>query len=292
MIDAPSYARAMWTLYEPIHAMTYFAPEARAAFEQAGLRGFWRGYFAGRAAPLGSIGSAPVIALFNGFAPSMVQRALPAVWSMIEPAAALDARAVGAAAALRRLAADPATDAVVDRAAATLEDAVARLELPGRPLGAANADLPRRDDPYERLWQATATLREQRGDGHVAALVAAGLAGLPMIVLRGALDIGRDQLQPARGWTDDEWNAATEDLVAGGLLDRAGRVTEAGRQRITEVEQATDAAAAHAWAPFSPDEITLVALDLWPLAQASMAALPERTPIGLSAQWNPSTGPP
>lgn len=291
MTDARRYARGMWTLYEPIHAMTYFAPEGRAAFEEAGLRGFWRGYFAGRAAPLGPIGPAPVIAMFNGFAPSMVQRALPAVWSMIEPAAALDARAVGAAAALRRLAGDTGTDvATIERIVPTLEDAVARLELPGRPLGAANADLPRRDDPYERLWQATTTLREHRGDGHMAALVAAGLSGLRMIVLRGALDIGRDQLQPARGWTDDEWNAATDALVAAGLLDPAGQVTKSARQRIADVEQATDEAAAHAWAPFSPDEITLVASDLWPLAQASMAALPERTPIGLSAQWNPSTG--
>ena len=36
-------ARSMWILFEPIHAVTYFAPEARSAFEQAGLRGFWRG---------------------------------------------------------------------------------------------------------------------------------------------------------------------------------------------------------------------------------------------------------
>ena len=51
-------ARAMWTLYEPIHAITYFAAGARAEFEAAGLRGFWRGYFAGRAAPLGLVGGA------------------------------------------------------------------------------------------------------------------------------------------------------------------------------------------------------------------------------------------
>ena len=44
--------RSMWHLFEPIHAVTYFSPQARAAFEEAGLRGFWRGYFAGRAAPL------------------------------------------------------------------------------------------------------------------------------------------------------------------------------------------------------------------------------------------------
>jgi len=47
----------MWTLFEPVHAVTYFTAEARSAYEQAGLRGFWRGYFAGRAAPLGVAGA-------------------------------------------------------------------------------------------------------------------------------------------------------------------------------------------------------------------------------------------
>jgi len=57
MADAASTvaaSRSMWTLFEPIHAVIYFAPEARSAYERAGLRGFWRGYFASRAAPLGA----------------------------------------------------------------------------------------------------------------------------------------------------------------------------------------------------------------------------------------------
>ena len=52
MTDMTGPARRMWTLFEPVHAVTYFAPEALEAFKAAGLRGFWRGYFAGRAAPL------------------------------------------------------------------------------------------------------------------------------------------------------------------------------------------------------------------------------------------------
>ena len=60
----------MWTLFEPVHAVTYFAPQARSAFEEAGLRGFWRGYFAGRAAPLGRAGAAVVTASFYNFAPA------------------------------------------------------------------------------------------------------------------------------------------------------------------------------------------------------------------------------
>src|SRR6187431_949847 len=89
-------ARKLWGLFEPLHSVTYFAPQCRSAFEEAGLRGFWRGYFAGRSAPLGPVGPGPVIAAFYGFAPAMVTRALPDVWTRITPQAALDARRIGA----------------------------------------------------------------------------------------------------------------------------------------------------------------------------------------------------
>ena len=75
-------ARGLWTLYEPVHAVSYFAPQAADAFEGAGLRGFWRGYFAGRSAPLGPVGAAPVIALFSSFSPPMVERAVPSIWDL------------------------------------------------------------------------------------------------------------------------------------------------------------------------------------------------------------------
>ena len=51
MESADRLARRLWTIYDPVHAVTYFSPEARSAFTEAGLRGFWRGYFAGRSAP-------------------------------------------------------------------------------------------------------------------------------------------------------------------------------------------------------------------------------------------------
>src|SRR5688500_10113470 len=90
-----SVPRRMWAHFERVHAVTYLTAPGLAAFEEAGLRGFWRAYFAGRAAPLGPVGAEPVIAAFFGFAPSMVIRALPDVWSRISPAAALDARRAG-----------------------------------------------------------------------------------------------------------------------------------------------------------------------------------------------------
>ena len=83
----------MWTLFEPVHAVTYFAPEARSAFEEAGLRGFWRGYFAGRAAPLGPVERGDRRGAFFGFSPAMVARAIPAIWELVPPGEALRARA-------------------------------------------------------------------------------------------------------------------------------------------------------------------------------------------------------
>jgi hypothetical protein len=89
MDEAAGTARLMWTLFEPVHAVLYFTPEARSVFEQAGLRGFWRGYFAGRTAPLGMTSAAVAGASFFNFAPAMVARAIPGIWELITPAGAL-----------------------------------------------------------------------------------------------------------------------------------------------------------------------------------------------------------
>jgi hypothetical protein len=175
MDDAARVARRMWTLFEPVHVVSYFSPEARAAFVDAGLRGFWRGYFAGRAAPLGRAGAAPVTASFFTFAPPMVARALPGVWDLITPEDALAVRSAGAVAALRRLLGELAG---IGAAADLLVRAADGLDCSGRVLAAANAALPVTGggEPLARLWQAATLLREHRGDGHFAALVAAAPA--------------------------------------------------------------------------------------------------------------------
>ena len=280
-------ARAMWTLYEPIHAITYFAAEARAEFEQAGLRGFWRGYFAGRAAPLGAIDPAPVVGLFNSFAPSMVERALPAVWDLVSPADALAARSRGAAAVLA---------GVVDaREAARLADLLAPIVTAHKPaghaLGAANLALPEPHDPHARLWQACTSLREHRGDGHVAALVAVGATGADIVVLRCGLGWDRAVHQPARGWSDEDWLAATARLVRRELLDADGRATEAGRAVVAEAEEITNQAAAPPWEVLAPGEILEVARSLSLPAHACRELSPEVTPIGDLRLWDVENDP-
>ena len=101
-MSSPGTARRLWALAEPYHALTYFAAESRDAAEACGLRGFWRGYFAMRAAPLGPVGPAVVTAVFYNFAPAFVARAVPEVWDAAPPAVALEARLAGIDAAVRR----------------------------------------------------------------------------------------------------------------------------------------------------------------------------------------------
>src|SRR5689334_23928722 len=217
--DAASTARTMWTLFEPVHAVTYFTADSRSAYEQAGLRGLWRGYVAGRAAPLGAVNAAVVAASFFNFAPAFVGRAIPGVWELITPEEALRARLEGATAALRGLLAGQESEAAA--AADLLWRAVGELDFPGRMLSAANAALPVPQDALGRLWQAATVLREHRGDGHFAALAAADIDGCEAVALRCLMDLSRENMQPVRGWTDEAWDDALARLAARGWVDGA-----------------------------------------------------------------------
>ncbi len=84
-MTSPATARRLWALGEPFHALTYFADECRTAAEATGLRGFWRAYFAMRAAPLGPVGAEVVTATFYNFAPAFVARRVPEVWAAAAP---------------------------------------------------------------------------------------------------------------------------------------------------------------------------------------------------------------
>ncbi|MEA9984386.1 MULTISPECIES: SCO6745 family protein [Subtercola] len=299
--------RALWTLFEPVHALTYFSPQSRDSFAAAGLTRYWDGYFAGRAAPLGAISGAPVTAIFSGFAPALVERALPAVWSTLTPERALEARAEGAVATIRALAPD---ESIVARAAEALLPAALAVgaHAVGRPLAAANHALLAAlvtPDPYRVLWQCVTTLREHRGDGHVLALVTEDMAGLSTIVLRAGLDLDAPHMQRARGWTDDEWHAEQRSLVARGLLAPAASRTDAGTSPATaphaatplgeaalaRAEQLTNTLAVGPWQLFDDNALRAIAAALYPVAAACAPLFPYPNPIGMPHSWNPTTDP-
>jgi hypothetical protein len=278
-MDVTSPQRRMWSLFEPVHVVTYFAPAAAAAFQAAGLRGYWRGYFAGRAAPLGAVGAGPVVAAFFGFAPGMVARALPDVWSRISPADALVARADGARAALETV----LGDADLGEVAELLASAAQAAELPGRVLAGANADLPWPTEAVDRLWHAATILREHRGDGHVAALLTAGLDGCESLAWRVALHGGnlRAVFQQARGWTDPEWEAATGRLRDRGWVAADGTATEVGWAAFRDVEAVTDRLAAGPWQQLGGAATERCAELLEPLAVRIRPLIPKENPMPL-----------
>ncbi|MEO3772952.1 hypothetical protein [Micromonospora sp. B9E7] len=272
----------MWAYFEPVHAVTYLHPRARAAYEAVGLRGYWRGYFAGRAAPLGATEAAPVVAAFFNFAPPMVARALPAVWRLATPQEALRARLTGAVQALAELTYE-LPESHLAEAANLLERAASAVQTAGRVLGAANAALPVGEYPLARLWQAATTLREHRGDGHVAALVAAGLDPVETLAGRVALDGSPPQYLLGRGWSEEQWKAARERLTQRHWLTGDGAATEHARAEFQAVEDATDRAAAHPWQALGPDDTDRLRELLEPIARSSHTLLPEGSPLGLPA---------
>lgn len=272
-------ARDLWAIYEPFHVVTYFAPEARSAFEDVGYRGFWRGYFAGRSAPLGRTPAAVVTSLFGGFAPRTVERAIPAVWELAPPEAALEARLAGARDALGRLLAGRESE--VEKAADLLRSVAERAETGARALGAANAALPWPDDPLGVLWQAATTLREARGDGHLVAQLAVGLDGLSTMVLRTGIDLSREVLQESRGWTEDAWEAARAALVSRGLLSADGTATISGRAKLERAEELTDDLSFEPWEAAGDDVADRFRAVAGPLSDLVRPELPAVTPIGL-----------
>jgi hypothetical protein len=276
------YVRRLWTVAEPFHALTYFAPEAHQAFEGAGLRGFWRGYFAGRAAPLG-VTTAPVVtATFFGFHPDFVARAVPAIWEMVTPAAAIAARLAGITAAVDAHLDGSVGGPAVDEAVAALHDAVAATPVGGRALFAANTGLAWPEPRELALWHAATLLREHRGDGHVAALVDAGIAPCEAHVLRVADDgVPLETIQPYRGWSEQDWNDAAGRLRERGWLDERGHTTSTGRDVRGAVEERTDRSSAVLVDRL--DDVERVIAALRPLADRIRRAgvVPYPNPVGV-----------
>jgi hypothetical protein len=228
--------RTFWQAIEVIHDVVYFAPDAKQRYEAVGLKGYWMGYFASRSAALGTPTPEVVTALFHGFAPRMVHRALPDAWSMASRDDVLAARYDLARDALS--AGLATTD--VPRVAKELQAIIPTLDYAGKGLAAAHVSLPPPDDDLGRLWHAATVLREYRGDCHVALLTAAGLDGAAANALAVADGRAVPNQREMRGWTEDEWAEAYERLRRRAWTDEFATITDSGRAARAQIEDATD----------------------------------------------------
>ncbi|MGB0800488.1 MAG: SCO6745 family protein [Ilumatobacteraceae bacterium] len=277
MTESPS--RRLWKAAETVHAVTYFSEESIAAARELGYRGFWMGYFAFRAAPLGPVGPAAVEALFNNFHADRVARALPDAWEIAPPSVAIDRRRSAAAEALRRFGVEGPDEYLMQ----AMFGSVATIAPHGRAMFAANRQIAPTGDPVADLWQWCTTVREHRGDGHVAALAVLGIDGLEATVLLAAdLGIDFELFEQSRGWERRHIDAALSRLGQHGLVDEDGGLTESGRSLRQEIEDLTDRQAFGVLSRLGEaHELVLAHLEGAAEAIRSAGAIPYPNPIGL-----------
>lgn len=277
----------MWRLLEPIHALIYFVPEKREAFERAGLKGGWMAYFASRAAAMGPVPAEVVIATFYNFHPSMVRRAIPDAWRFSTPERALEARYEAADAALRRILGDAVSGSDVELAATLARRAAEAAGSAGRPLFAAHAGLTWPDDPHMQLWHAATLLREHRGDGHVALLVAYDIGPCESHVTLVAAGGSTAELQREyRGWSEEEWAAAVANLTDRGVVGADGSFTDAGRALRASIERRTDELALAPYEALGADDCARLEKAIEAIGESLAAATPIAypNPIGLTSR--------
>jgi hypothetical protein len=286
--------RRMWHQLEPVHAVFWYAPEVAA---EAAALGYdvttrWPSYFAWRLAPLGAPGARLAASSCYSFNPDMVARHVPAAWAVAAPEKVLAARMRAVDRMYRALAGDLIGSPGLAEAAALAREAAlaAGSGSAGRPLAAASADLPWPGEPHLVLWHAIAILREHRGDGHITALMTAGLDPCEALVSFAAIGAAPAGTFASRGWPAADWSAAQDRLAARGWVDADGHATAHGRDGRDEVEWHTDRLADAPWQALGPDRAQRLAELTGPLLGAAFESglLPGQSTLGIANVSPPS----
>ena len=241
-------ARKMHRTLEAYHGFIYFSPEADAAYKALGEQHSRTGYFASRAAPMGAVSADVVTATFFNFNPQLVDVAMADAWEVASPDAWVDARFRAADETLSRHLGDAISGPEMARTADLARAAADACWSAGRPLAAGLLGLDWPAPPHLALWHAISILREFRGDGHVAVLVAEGVTPLEALLLHaGTGEVPAEVLRTTRSWPEHDWEAALSSLQERGLVDQAGTLTEAGQDFREGIQVRTDQMAMTPW---------------------------------------------
>ena len=235
-IVAATSARRLRDALEPIATQGWWS---RAAGERLNAFGidFFPGYVWGRAAALGEPTAAVVAATFGVFEPTMIGAVHEAGVAAVPRVDILAARADGAAESIETVASADECAAIADPLLTGLDG----LDGLGRPLFSALRALERPATAAGRLWRAAELVREHRGDGHLAVLLAAGLGAAEANVLTEVwLGFGLGEYSGTRGFGPDALAGAAASLERRGWLE-GDRLTDTGREARVAIEASTDA---------------------------------------------------
>lgn len=237
-LDWSSPGRRLRDAIEPLATICFWSEPVYDEYAALGLD-FLQGYVYGRGCVLGDVEPSVAAAAFGVFEPGLVADLFRSGRQTCGVAEVRSAKERGAVTALRECLGDP--DDLADVVTA-LRRATDAADPTGRALHAGLTGLPWPEDLLGQLWHACSILREHRGDGHLAALVAAGLDGVQANQLT-ELWIGWDPLSytGSRAWSPEAMSAGTGSLEQRGWVVDGG-LTEAGRRVREELEETTDRA--------------------------------------------------
>lgn len=249
MIDESKAARQLGSVLEPVTGQVYFSPECHTNYVGLGFdpsRGEFNGvaapdgpaYFTSRGSVLGQVPGTVVAATFGVFNPEAVVPAVTYGWTKTDAATICRARTDGAIAQLERLLGpEPAG---VQRANELLARAIEPLRPEGRSLFAGQVALDLPPTTLGQVWRRGDTLREFRGDSHIASWIGAGVDATEIGLLTELYwGLPLRSYSRTRAWTDAQFDAATERLESRGLL-ADGAFTERGRELRESIEDETD----------------------------------------------------
>lgn len=233
-------ARTLYRSYEQAHAAIYFFEGAARRYSELGVTSRGGQYFGSRSAPLGKASKELVFSTFYSFSMRSIERAIPSTWEIADPKDLVQARFEAATELF-----NPAVDAIgttgIEKLITKLQKACTNLELGGRPLYAAHASL---DEPTEKgalLWHIITLLRENRGDGHISSLASEGISGLEANIIHIASGrIPKAFITNTRGFTDEDWTNALQNLRERGIVDQDEGLTQEGELLKGRVEETTD----------------------------------------------------
>jgi hypothetical protein len=238
-IEAPEMpatpARRLRDAIEPIATQGWWARAVHEPLAARGL-GFFEAYVWGRTASLGEPAASVVVSAFGVFEHRFLSSVYDRARAQVSRDDVLAARIEGATASLASILGDADVAPLGD----ALLDAVRGLDGAARPFFSGLRELPVPDDPYGRLFRGTEMVREHRGDGHLAACVAADLDGLAMNVLTELwTGYPPGEYSSTRGFTPTAIAASVQGLEERGWV-AGGRLTEAGLSARLAIEDATD----------------------------------------------------
>ncbi|MER7273044.1 MarR family transcriptional regulator [Dactylosporangium sp. NPDC000244] len=173
------------------------------------------------------------------------------------------------AAALRQMIGELAGSPGLVRVADLATRAAVSAPAEGRALYAGQRALDVPEEPVARLWHAVTLLREHRGDGHNAALVAHGIGGTESHVLFAiSLGMRPEEFDRIHHLPEAQLAAVVDGLSSRGLVDAAGGFTDVGRETRERIEALTDELAAPAYDVLSADELDELVAGLETIAAA------------------------